>query len=164
MLLLAAAFVAASPGAANNGSFLPAAALLGLSLLPIGLALRLRWLASAALVCGVLLLALWWQAGGGRAASSPLASMVLVLASAAAATGQWRTLDRLTIGRFGGVLRGLSQIAIVASGLLLVGYFCQVGGVIGALLLALVTPVNLLLTTLTLICAALAARRTASGS
>lgn len=162
LALLAGAFLAASPGVSSNSEFLPAAALLGLALLPIGFSLRLRWLAPVSLAWGALLLVLIVHTSRGgvdSGAASALVNLALLLAGAAAATGQWSNLDRLPLGRFGSGLRWLTRLSIAASVLFLVGYVGRISGVVGALALLLGTVVDLALTGLTLLTGAVHALR-----
>jgi hypothetical protein len=146
----------------------------GISLAPIGLGLRQPWLYFGALAWGTACLVLnghiplpnpisgaW---GGWNSLTSDLAMM---LASTAAAVGQWVNLNELPLSGCRQKLRAITQLTIVVSLLLMLflyawdissrGYGVSI---IWAstpwwplIVLTLLTPLNLILTTVTLILA-----------
>jgi len=142
--------------------YLRASALLALSLLPIGWGWRLPWLGLGALAWGVAGLLLAWQRhrlGFGPDGVGSITILPLVLASLAAATGQWLNMGLLPLKRLGQVVRGVTQLAILISLLLLLTYLGGGAGVGVALGLLGVSLANLALTALTLILGAAGRRR-----
>ncbi len=142
--------------------FLASAALLGLSLLPIGFSLRLPRLRFGAVAWGVLLALLAWQRSRGDAAvdgAGSLAIVSLVLAALAAACGQWLNLGLLRVGRLNGAVRGLARASILICLLLLLTYLGGGIGVGGVLALLFGSLADLALTALSLVIGAIAIAR-----
>ncbi len=166
VLLLLLALWAVLPGSQGH-DLLRAAALLGLSLLPIGWGLRLPWLSFVALAWGAVGLLLAWQRQrlgiGPDGVGSPTV-LPLLLAALAAATGQGLNLGLLPLRRLGQGLRGLARLAIAASVLLLLTYFGGGAGLGVALALLGAALAGLALTALTLILGAVESRRGSSGA
>ncbi len=154
------------PGPTEH-DFLASAALLGLSLLPIGFSLRLRWLSFGPLAWGSLLALLVWQRshlGGAGDGMGSLATVLFLLAAAAAAGGQWFNLGRLCFGRLNEAVCWMARASIVLCFLLLLTYL---GGGIGvgvALALLFTALADLALTALSLIIGAIAAARQAPAT
>ncbi|MCT0224882.1 hypothetical protein [Synechococcus sp. CS-1328] len=161
MLVLLAALWAVKPGIVQH-DFLTSAALLGLSLLPIGYSLRLSWLRFGAVAWAALLGLLAWQRSHLGAAGDGVGSLAilpLVLAAFAAAGGQWLNLGLLRVGRLNGALRWLARASILFCLLLLLTYLGGGIGVVIALALLVGSLADLALTTLSLVIGAIAITR-----
>ncbi len=159
-VLLVAAFAAAPSIVAGIGwpkEF--ATALLGVSLLPIGMAIRSRRLSAIALAWGTLFLVVALvmppleSSGGGTVGTA-----ALLIAATAAAAGQAWNLEALTLDTTGHVLRILSQSSIVVTLGLLITVFMGLASM-GVAPLLLAVPIDLGLTVATLLTGSLAARR-----
>lgn len=149
---------AVRPGIVEH-DFLASAGLLGLSLLPIGFALRQPWLRMGSLAWGVLLGLLAWQRSHVGASGDGVGSLTilpLVFAALAAASGQWLNLGLLQVGRLNGAVRGMARASIVICLLLLLAYLGGGAGVGVALALLFVALADLALTALLLVIGAIA--------